>query len=272
MLFQEGKSSLVRLSDCIKVGIGAACESSLDWLELHATHATVLREMQRIGRDALAGKIPMELAEKLGKEQSAKIPHDDAVRAISLQFRLHSECLSVLLNVCFALESYINSYAYHLLQEKDFLGLLRATNDVTAELLFNAIDRLSTQEKWQTMGRLRDPQGFDGSKSPFQDLRILFNFRNDMVHDRVREYSDNFAKKRYNGKLPDPAFGFLDLRHAIYGAETYWNMVLEIHRLTSQPREDFHRHYNLSPWYSTGDATEARARDISRRYSAAQDV
>ena len=183
---------------------------------------------------------------------------------------MHSECLSVLLQLCFALESYVNAYAYHLLKEKDFLGLIRKGNDATAELLFEAIDKLSTLSKWETLGRLNHKAGFDTAKGPFQDLKVLFRFRDDMVHDKVREYSDDFASKRYGGKLPDPTFGFLDLRHAIYGADTYWMMIAEIHRLTSQPREAFHRHYNLTPWFSP-DA-ERHARDMARQYSSVQDA
>lgn len=270
MLFPEAKSSLVRLSDCIKFGIAAACDTSSEFLELHKAHAQDIAVMRDAAREALAGRISMEEAEKVGRIQSAKIPADTERRAISLQGRLHSECLSVLLQVCFALESYVNAYAYYLLKEKDFLGLVRKGNDATAELLFEAIDRLSTPSKWETLGRLNHTVGFDTAKAPFQDLKVLFYFRNDIVHDKVREYSDDVAAKRYGGKLPDPTFGFLDLRHVVYAADTYWMMILEIHRLTSEPRDIFHRHYNLAPWFSPD--TERHIRDIARQYCAVQDV
>ncbi len=116
--------------------------------------------------------------------------------AISMKGRLHSECLSVLLNCCFALESYVNSLGYHLLVEKDFLGLFRAGHDATAEILIEAIEKMSTIAKWETMGKLKNGDGLDKSRSPFQDLKILFNFRNDMVHDKVSDYSDEREKKR----------------------------------------------------------------------------
>ena len=124
---------------------------------------------------------------------------------------------------------------------------------------------MSTTLKWETLGKLSKEGKFDKSKSPFQDLKVLFNYRNDIVHDKVSEYSVERASKRYNNKLPDPVFGFLDLGHVIYAADTYWGMVSEIHAILGTQMDDFHRHYNLQPWFDP--AFEVRVRDASSAYA-----
>jgi hypothetical protein len=126
------------------------------------------------------------------------------------------------------------------------------------------VNRLSTREKWEAVGKVGGGSGFDQSKIPFQDFRILFNFRDDHVHDKAVPYTKDRATKPYNRKFPDSVFGFLDLDHALYAAEVYWNMVQEIHRLTGDDPGKFHRHYNLKPWF--GDEAWKSLRDLADGY------
>lgn len=211
MLFSTKSSALVRLSDCIKLGIGNCLDTTHDLIDFYAKYEEPLRKICSIDKDVLGERISANKGEKRFSHVNQSIPEEEARRAVSLQLRLHSECLSVILTCCFALESYINSLSYHLLRESDFLGLFRGGYDATAEVLTDAIERMSTLTKWETMGKLKKGKGFDRSKSPFQDLKILFNFRNDIVHDKVAGYSNDREDKRYNKKLPDPVFGFLTL-------------------------------------------------------------
>ena len=118
--------------------------------------------------------------------------------------------------------------------------------------------------KWETVGKLKKGSGFDRSVSPYQDFKYLFNFRNDLVHDKVVDYKTDRARNRYGGHLPDPVFGMLELEHALYAADTYWAMVEQVHRLTGYPRAAFHRHYNLSPWFN--DEFKAALMDAATQY------
>lgn len=262
MLFPEAKSALVRLSDCIKIGITAAGESSGKLSRLYVSHGAALAALRDTARRGLSGDLPLEEANRLCQRQAQSIPPEAVLQATVLQERLHSECLSVLLQTCFTLESYINSLGYHLLKEKDLLGLVGGGHAATAEILFDSIDKMSTILKWKTIGTINRTSGFDPARAPFQDLEILFRFRNDVVHDKVREYSEDLVARRYGRKLPDPVFGFLDLSHAVYAADTYWTMIVEVHRLVSVPIASFHRHYNLKPW-SSADMEKAVRREAA---------
>jgi hypothetical protein len=244
MLFLEKKSALVRLSDCIKLGIGNCLDTTQELIGLHKRYENPRKKIRKTAKDILDGKISQEEGERKIEDENKNIPQEDAMRAISLKARLHSECLSLILNTCFALESYINSLGYHLHQVVD--------------------KKMSTLGKWEKLGKLQEGKGFDTSKNPFQDLKILFRFRNDMVHDKVVDYSDEREKRKYNNKLPDPVFGFLDLRHVIYAADTYWSMITEIHRLIGIKMSEFHRHYNLKPWFDVN--FEKKVREASNLY------
>jgi len=265
MLFTEKKSALVRLSDCIKLGIANCLDTTNELIDLHLRYEEPLRITKAVAKDILEERIPGEEGEKRILEVQKNIPSEDARKVAFLQGRLHSECLSVFLNCCFALESYVNSLGYHLLQEKDYLGLFRAGHDATAEVLIDAIEKMSTLTKWETIGNIKNGKGFDRSMSPFQDLRILFNFRNDIVHDKVTDYSDDRDVRRYNRKLPDPVFGFLTLRHVIFAADTYWGMISDIHNILGTDMNGFHRHYNLKPWFN--DDFEEEVRKASTSYA-----
>ena len=119
---------------------------------------------------SLSGEIANDKAEEEIRRINQAIPENEAIEAIVSQGALHAKSLSVVLNSCFCMESYINSLAFHLFHESDFLGLIRDGHDVTAEILVEAIDKMSTQSKWETIGKLRKGSSFDKSKSPFQDF------------------------------------------------------------------------------------------------------
>jgi len=264
MLFSEKKSALVRLSDCIKFGIGNCFDTTNDLIDLHVKYQETFRKSRVIANNILEDRIPTDEGEKELIELNKNIPDEDTKRAVYLQGRLHSECLSVTLICCFALESYVNTLGYHLLQEKDFLGLFQAGHEATAEVLIDAIEKMSTLTKWETIGKLKKGKGFDRSISPFQDIKTLFNYRNDIAHDKVVNHTDDRENKRYNKKLPDPVFGYLTLRHVIFAADTYWGMIYAIHNILDTDMNEFHRHYNLKPWFN--DNFEQEVRNTSELY------
>lgn len=264
MIFQTGHSSLLRLSDCLKMGVGNTLETAKETISLHQKHADALREIRRIAKKHLASDKVGETWQDEVQAASARIPFEEARAAISLQYRLHSETLSVILTSCFTLESYINSLGFFLLRERDIIGLVRNSTASAADAFLEAIDRMSTLTKWQTIGSLKSESGFDTAASPFQDAKILFRFRDDHVHDKVVDWGSEKAKKRYNDKLPDPLAGFLALSHAVFACDTYWGMILKVHDLVGIPPSDFHRRYNLKPWFD--DEFERQVRQTAEDY------
>jgi hypothetical protein len=230
MLFGDGNSALVGLSDSLKVSLMDCASSVEDAIVAY-----------RIALPNGAPKTQLE-AQKVDKEKLVSA-------ALELK-KAHARALSCVLLSCFTIESYINSFSYYALKIRDVLRLMREGRETTAELLFGAIERLSTVEKWDNGAKIGTKLGFDKSKSPYQDLKNLFNFRNDIVHDKVGAYGSEKPKKRYGGRLPDPVFGSVSMVHAMYAAETYWNLVQELHRLSAVPAGDFQRHYNLAPWFN----------------------
>lgn len=256
MLFPEKKSALVRLSDTLKIGLDACANTSREILDLLAPYEPIFRKAQSIAaqahrRDAVTTELENHLRRIL-----AAVPEEASRKGVRLQGELHSQALSTILSSCFCLESYISSLAYFLFEETDFLGLIKDGHKVSADLLLEGIERMTTRKKWETVGRLRGGVGLDRSRPPFQDFQILFNFRDDHVHDKVVDYSDDRPTKQYNGKLPDPVTGLLDLGHALYCVHTYWDMVKETHKLIDVDQKSFHRHYNLAPWTDDGHRQE----------------
>jgi len=252
MLFFDKKSALVRLSDSLKMGLSQCAQTSTEILNAFLPYEERFREAQTITKEALAQDIEPVTVEQRLNEALSTIPQEVLAQGASLQGQLHSQALSTILMCCFCLESYVNSLAYFIYHESDFLGLIRNGHKTAAEVLIEAIDRMSTRDKWQTIGKLGNASGFDTSRSPFQDFNILFRFRNDHVHDKVVDYNKDRAKKQYNGRFPDPMLGILDLGHALYAAQTYWDMVRVVHQLTGIDINSFHGHYNLSPWLDVG--------------------
>jgi len=215
-----------------------------------------------------AGTLNQDTGSARIQEALSRIPSAVAERAAYLSaHEIHTLSLSAVFLSCFCLESYINTLAYYLFEEADFLSLIKHGHRSSAEILIDAIARMTIREKWKTVSRLRSENGFDPSRPPFQDFHILFKFRDDHVHDKVIAWRpDN--ESRYNGKLPEWPSP-VDLNHALYAGQTYWNMVQEIHRLTGISQADFHRLYNLRPWEDDDHHTELRA--IALKYRAAKE-
>jgi len=159
---------------------------------------------------------------------------------------------------------HINSLAHFLFKEADLLGLIRAGRAMSADVLLDAIEQMTVREKWRTVGRLGSSEGFVAGQPPFQDFSILFKFRDHVVHDKVVQMGEDRAK-RYNNKLADPVFGHFHLGHALFGARTYWGMVVEVHRLLGVDMASFHRHYNLKPWADEDE--RALLERLADRYS-----
>jgi hypothetical protein len=264
MILAQGKSALVRLSDSIKVGLDYCGRVTSEILVLWDQYKQQFRNAQAIARRAEAGGIDFESANEQIRTALSAVPNEVSWRGVVLQGELHSQALSTILTCCFCLESYINALAYFLLEETDYIGLIRDGHRSTSDILVEAIKRMSTRQKWEAIGKLREPSGFDRSRPPFQDFHRLFNFRDDHVHDKVRALADDYSRKRYNDKLPDSVFGMLDLGHALYAAQTYWDMVNEAHRLLAVDQAKFHRHYNLMPWFD--DSNRHDLDQLARRY------
>ncbi len=249
MFLIGGHSGLVRLSDNLKTTLSLCERSSCVLLALVDPHLSAYREIKRLARDKLEGTLGEEEGNNRIREVLTTIPDEVGGKVAYLHGReIYSLSLSAILLSCFCLESYVNTLAYFLVKEADLLGLIRQGNENSAEVIVDAIARMTIREKWKTVGRLKHDQGFDTSRPPFQDFQILFRFRDDHVHDKVMEWASTDSATRYNKKFPEDLIHPLDLGHALYAAETYWGMVEEVHRLTAVPRADFHRHYNLAPW------------------------
>ena len=262
MIFQEGHSGVVRLSDCLKVNVGNALETARQSVEMHRKHARALKQMRGIARRQLSNTKEEKLQDRNCGDKladvAAGIPIEDVRAAIMLQGRLHAETFNVLLTACFVLESYINSLGFFLLRERDIIGLFRNSTSAAADALLEAVEKMSAIDKWQTIGKLKTEGGFDSSRSPYQDLKILFKFRNDHVHDKVTDWSAATSRKRYGGKLPETFGGVLDLSHAVYACDTYWCMVQKIHELVGVATSEFHGRYNLSTWFDKPFEQEVR--------------
>jgi len=263
VLFAQGKSALVRLSDSVKVGLGRCAELSSGVLGLlRPEYRKTYADAQAIAKRAERGEVGVDAAEKEIGQLLAVIPTPVAMQGVGLLGELHSQALSVILTCCFTLEAYANALAHFLLRETDYLGLLKGGHELPANLLIESFDQMSTARKWETLGRLGAGTGFDKSRAPFQDFQCLFRFRDDHVHAKVVAYSEDQARKRYNDKLPDPVSGMLDLSHALYAAKTYWHMVQEVQRLVGFNQNSFHRHYTLEPW--PDEATRLEWESIAR--------
>jgi hypothetical protein len=258
MLVLNKKSGLVRLSDAVKTGLGTCSDTSAEVLQCFSKDESLYRAAEKIFDEALGGRV--DLKEAHSKIRSTLRPIGDPGHLAYLQTKLHNQALPTVLTCCFILESYINTLASSSLPER-------------ALEAFNRISR--TLDKWSAFAKVNHGVGFDRSQSPFQDFKILFRFRDDCVHDKLIELSNDRQRDRYNGRLPDPVTGHLDLNHVIWAADVYWRMVQELHRITATPTSTFHRHYNLAPWFNDDrkrallrQAAEYRKRLEGRLWSA----
>jgi len=240
------------------MGIGNAFETTKEIIAHYKKHAAAFSQIRLIAQTHIKNDDYCEEAEKELKSATAQIPMEDAKLVVSLQGRLHAEVLSVVLTSCFTLESYINSLGFFLLKEWDIIGLVSNSTKSATDAFIKAIDRMSTLSKWETIGKLKSDSGFDPASPPFQDLKILFRFRDDHVHDKLVEWDADRSRKHYNNKFPDPLGQFLVLSHGIFACDTYWAMIVKIHELVAVPTAEFHRHYNLKPWFDAEFETQVR--------------
>ncbi len=257
MLFPDKKSPLVRLSDALKCGLETCADTTRSITALYEEHRGPFETLRRLAADKADDD---EL-----KRIAAEIPEEIVWRGVQLQGQLHSHALAVLLNCCFCLEAYANTFTYYLFGEADYLDLLSKGHTASTDSLTQSFEDMSVRDKWQRLAALGPGAGFDQGKDPYQGFNILFRFRDDCVHGKVRDFAEDIGPKRYGGRLPDPVTGSLTLGHALFGADIYWSMVLELHRLLSTDPSQFQRHYNLSPW--TDETARKELSRIASRYN-----
>lgn len=264
MIYPDKKSALVRLTDSLKVTLDSCADTTADILDIFKRNKSIVDNLREVARRVQREELPYSELQRA----NAAMPQDEAQAAAYLQLRLHGHALAAVLLSCFCLESYINSLAYFLFGEADYLGLTRKRHTTSADAILDAIERMTARTKWDFLGGLGPGAGFDKSRAPYQDFDVLYRFRDDHVHDKMRDFSEDFGQRRYRGKLPDPVFGILSLEHGLFAAETYWEMVLEVHHLLDLPAQRFHRHYNLTPWRD-GDG-KSRLRALVLEYQQAR--
>jgi len=264
MFLQGAHSGLIQLHESLRSVLGLCAKSSWEMVELMRPYMAVIAEINDTTNKKLAGQLGVEDADSRIGAAEERIPQEVLVRSAQLRLQeVPSLALSGILFSCFCLESYINSLAYFLFKDADFLSLVRNGHKGSADVLLDAIWGMTIRDKWQTIGSLRDGNGFDKGTSPYQDFIILFRFRDERVHDKVTEWVGEETKKRYNNRLPESVLLPVDLGNALFAAETYWNMVHEIHRLIGVPMKEFQR-YMVPPW--SGDGHRDQLKEVARQY------
>lgn len=260
MIFQKGRSALVRLTDSVKMGLEVCGEHSNRAIEAYEKYAEPLAQMRAAALAAERGEVTAAEAIASAKKIGAAIPIEAAQGAILLQGALHNQVLATIVMCCFAMEGYANTLAHFLLAE----GLVTGTGKVAIEGLIGPNERNRVGEKWLALGGIAGKK-FDTSRRPWQDFAILFKFRDAHAHSKVIEWSTDVSKTEFGNKLPDPVTGSLTLEHALFAAETYWAMVEELHALMNVDHAAFARHYALTPWLS--DKRRKELREVAKRYA-----
>lgn len=252
MILGEGKSNLVVLSDSIKLQLRRATDTTVSLNQYYEKYIDTFSDWKKVTkRQKKTGQVNDNDLDHIKNS----IPNDEAMSAAYLQVQLSHEILTLILTNCFALESYVNTLGYYLFKQKDILGLSSLESDKAFEVFYEAFEKFPTVKKWQTLAEVNDKK-IDPSRPPFQNLKFLFNFRNDIVHGKVTKHSVNVSK-RYGNKLPDPVGQMFVLSHGLFACNTYWDMVNKVHSLLDIPLTDFQGRYNLSPWNNEGFAKEA---------------
>jgi hypothetical protein len=229
MIFGKGMSGLVRLTDSLKWGLDDCARIAGELIHLHKSFSKEIDEVRLRAANALKAGGDLKDFEEVQQLVISKIPEEVARRGVFAQIELHNKSLTAVLTSCFCLESYINSLCHFLFIDSDSLNLKANGCAALADTLLETFENMTIREKWWLLGRLRSATGFNKGASPYQDFNILFRFRDDIVHDKVRDFSKPDQKK-YKDRFPDPTTGFLTLSHALYAAKTYWAMVKEVHK------------------------------------------
>ncbi|EKF9373098.1 hypothetical protein BVJ60_17785 [Vibrio cholerae] len=266
ILMDKKTSSLVKLSDCSKFAMISCIETSEQYLEIASKHVSTNKKLQTYAKEVESGALGYEELEVKIKELTGDEYTKDAIQAVALQGKLNSECMLFIVNCCFALESYINTLAHYLLDTKNLANVKSDTDNDVLPFFMEAFDKQSTVAKWEFIGKLKGSK-FDKSKPPFQDLKVLFSFRNDMAHDKVNDFNVDVPKK-YNNKLPNFMSNLLSLEHALFAAQTFQDLVKELKVLLGDVIDEFQKHYNLSPWFN--DEVEKQAKSVVKQLKSVQ--
>ncbi|MFP7442665.1 hypothetical protein SFC50_03090 [Bacillus infantis] len=259
MIFQEQKKSgLVRLTDCIKYGVFNVAQETKELNKVFLSQTSQLQYQKEILAKLEKGELDSGEAMELIKTKGMSI--EAANKGVALQSAIHNQCLTTILSTTFSLESYINSFAYYL--SKHCGPKWKIINPYNEEF-----KKLSTVNKWIKVVKISTGKKYKSNAAgdPFGDLNLLFRFRNDHVHDRVVSMSNDKSLSRYNGRLPDPVLGLLDIYHVLFAVDTYWYLIKWVHRQIGVSLQDFHMHYNLSPWINS--EMEKEIRDIAATYN-----
>ena len=103
MIFSEGHSSLVRLSDSVKCSVQHVLETGEKVIAHHRKHSDALKKIQRMAKEHLKNEQFDEESMAKLKEVSEAIPLEEAQIGAALQVRLNTEVLQVILMSCFTL-------------------------------------------------------------------------------------------------------------------------------------------------------------------------
>lgn len=264
MILADRISSLVKLSDCSKFAMLSCVNTADQFLQISERHSETTKKIQEYAKKAIEGELDHIECDAKVKALSEGEFAGDVIKAVTLQGKLNSECMLFIVNCCFTLESYINTLAHYLLSTKNMANTKSEIDNGVFPFLMKAFDKQSTVDKWSFIGKL-DGKQFDRSRSPFQDLQVLFHFRNDMAHDKVNDFKIETPKK-YNNKLPNFMSEFLTLEHVMFAAFTYQSLISELKNLLGVVVDEFHRDYNLSPWFNS--EIEQQAKLIAEKLSS----
>lgn len=262
MLFHgQKKSGLVRLSDCLKDGLINVAEETEKLNQLYHSQKHELMSYNEMLAKLNSGEIKGEEAIELIRTNEISLEAD---KVIALQSAIHNQCLTTIISTCFTLESYINSFAYYLSKQ------CGPKWKIKGEYLHDSkyFSSLRTIDKWRKIVEISTGKVYknNSNDNPFGDVRILFSFRNDHAHDNVVEVSFDKSEEIYNGKLPDPVSGSLDIFHVLFAVDTYWYLIQWVHNKIGVSLNEFHMHYNLSPWISS--EMEKQIRNIAATYNS----
>lgn len=269
MLFKDKKSGLVKLTDSIKININDCLQLTAELIDCYEHPSGVLSELHAIAKEPELVRIcnKIENKENLSAVEKIKfltynrtlenLSHENSIEdaglVLVMRGKLDQRSVSLILNCHFCTESYVRSF-YHFFKDE-------LVNTVTQ----GKFDDMGTKTRLETFGLTESDSNGKNIHPLVLDFEILSRYRNDFVHGNITNTDTEKALERYKGKLPDQVFGLLDLSHVVFAADTYWKIVDEIHKCTGLKKSDFHKHYNLSPWFDAD--FESEVRKMAERFS-----
>jgi len=237
MIFTDGKSVLVRVSDALKGSLEHCAHSTVTLLDRCWPHLEAYDAARSLLRKVSESGDPEELAtaEQAITRALAGVSDETLQELGDVQMAIHLQSLTAIIMSCFTSESYANALA-HFLGERGVPLPGKKGRDFRW---------LSTLEKWKAISCSAGKSGFDTDHGPLPDLGVVFEFRNDHAHGKVVAFDH---APGYSSRFPDPVSGMLDLGHAIDAAASYWSVAASVYDSLDVSRADFERHYNLTPW------------------------